>query len=78
MASKNNSRNGGSATEYADAIKNAVNDLAAICEGLAAQGLTLSAQISFGRILSVGVRPQRSWGGAAKSEGGDALEVEVI
>ena len=78
MASKNNSRNGGSATEYADAIKNAVNDLAAICEGLAAQGLTLSAQISFGRILSVGVRPQRSWGGAAKSEGGDAPEVEVI
>ena len=78
MASKNNSRNGGAATEYADAIKNAVNDLAAICEGLAAQGLTLSAQISFGRILSVGIRPQRTWGGAAKSEGGDAPEVEVI
>ena len=78
MSTKNNSRNGGAATEYADAIKTAVNDLAAVCEGLAAQGLTLSAQISFGRILSVGIRPQRTWGGAAKSEGGDAPEVEVI
>ena len=79
MAGRNNSRNGGgTATQYVDAIKNAVNSLAAICEGLEAQGLALSAQISFGRILSVGVRPQRTWGGAAKSEGGDAPEVEVI
>lgn len=77
MASKNNSRNGGAATEYADAIKNAVNDLAAICEGLAAQGLTLSAQISFGRILSVGVRPQRTWG-AAKADNGDAPEIDTV
>jgi hypothetical protein len=78
MAGRNNTRNGGAATEYADAIKNAVNSLAAICEGLEAQGLALSAQISFGRILSVGVRPQRTWGGAAKSEGGDAPGIEVI
>lgn len=78
MAGRNNTRNGGAATEYADAIKNAVNSLAAICEGLEAQGLALSAQISFGRILSVGIRPQRSWGGAAKSDGGDAPEVEGI
>ena len=71
MAGRNNTRNGGAATEYADAIKNAVNALAAICEGLEAQGLSLSAQISFGRSLSVGVRPMRSWGG-------DAPKVEVI
>ena len=71
MAGRNNTRNGGAATEYADAIKNAVNSLAAICEGLEAQGLALSAQISFGRILSVGIRPKRSWGG-------DAPKVEVI
>jgi hypothetical protein len=79
MAGRNNSRNaGGTATQYVDAIKDSVNDLARICEALEAQGLALSAQISFGRILSVGVRPQRTWGGAAKSEGGDAPEVEVI
>ena len=79
MAGRNNSRNGGgTATQYVDAITEAVNSLAAICEGLEAQGLALSAQISYGRILSVGVRPQLSWGGAAKSEGGDAPEVEVI
>ena len=78
MAGRHNTRNGGAATEYADAIKNTVNALAAICEGLEAQGLSLSAQISFGRILSVGIRPQRSWGCAAKSEGGDAPEAEVI
>ena len=79
MAGRNNTRNiGGAATEYADAIKNAVNSLAAICEGLEAEGLALSAQISYGRILSVGVRPMRSWGGAAKSEGGDAPGIEVI
>ena len=77
MAGRNNTHNGGAATEYADAIKATVNSLAAICEGLEAQGLALSAQISYGRILSVGVRPMRSWG-AAKSEGGDAPEVEVI
>ena len=79
MANKNNSRSiGGSATEYADAIKTAVDDLAAICEGLAAQGLTLSAQISLGHIiLSVGVRPQRTWG-AAEADNGDAPEVGVI
>ena len=72
MAGRNNSRNdGGTATEYADAIKTALNELAAICEGLEAQGLALSAQISYGRILSVGVRPMRSWGG-------DAPKVEVI
>ncbi len=79
MAGRNNSRNGGgTATQYVDAIKEAVSELAAICEGLEAQGLALSAQISFGRILSVGVRPQRTWGGAAKSEGGDAPGIEVI
>ena len=78
MAGRNNSRNGGAATEYADAIKDSVNDLARICEALEAQGLALSAQISYGRILSVGVRPQRTWGGAAKSEGGDAPGIEVI
>ncbi|MBQ1344721.1 MAG: hypothetical protein IIY62_00020 [Kiritimatiellae bacterium] len=77
MSTKNNSRNGGAATEYADAIKTAVNDLAAVCEGLAAQGLTLSAQISFGRILSVGVRPQRTWG-AAKADNGDAPEIDAV
>lgn len=78
MAGRNNTRNGGAATEYSDAIKNAVNALAAICEGLEAQGLSLSAQISFGRILSVGIRPQRTWGYASKSEGGDAQGIEVI
>ena len=52
-------------------LKTALNELAAICEGLEAEGLALSAQISFGRILSVGIRPQRSWGG-------DAPKVEVI
>ena len=78
MAGRNNSRNdGGTATEYADAIKTALNELAAICEGLEAEGLALSAQISYGRILSVGVRPMRSWG-AAKADNGDAPEVEVI
>ena len=72
MAGRNNTRNdGGTATEYADAIKDSVNDLARICEALEAQGLALSAQISYGRILSVGVRPMRSWGG-------DAPKVEVI
>ena len=78
MAGRNNTRNGGTATQYVDAITESVSELAAICEGLEAEGLALSAQISFGRILSVGVRPQRTWGGAAKSEGGDAPEVEVI
>ena len=79
MAGRNNTRNGGgTATQYVDAITEAVSELAAICEGLEAQGLALSAQISFGRILSVGVRPQRTWGGAAKSEGGDAPGIEVI
>lgn len=78
MAGRNNTRDGGTATEYADAIKRAIDEIAAICEGLEAEGLALSAQISYGRILSVGVRPMRSWGGAAKSEGGDAPEVEVI
>ena len=77
MAGRNNTRDGGTATEYADAIKRAIDEIAAICEGLEAEGLALSAQISYGRILSVGVRPMRSWG-AAKSEGGDAPEVEVI
>ena len=78
MAGRNNSRNdGGTATEYADAIKTALNELAAICEGLEAEGLALSAQISFGRILSVGIRPKRTWG-AAKADNGDAPEVEVI
>ena len=71
MAGRNNTRDGGAATEYATAIKGALNELAAICEGLEAEGLALSAQISYGRILSVGVRPQRSWGG-------DAPKVEVI
>ena len=72
MAGRNNTRNdGGAATEYADAIKDSVNDLARICEALEAQGLALSAQISYGRILSVSVRPMRSWGG-------DAPKVEVI
>ena len=78
MAGRNNTRDGGTATEYADAIKTALNELAAICEGLEAEGLALSAQISYGRILSVGVRPMRSWGGAAKAEGGDAPGIEVI
>ena len=78
MAGRNNSRNiGGAATEYADAIKNAVNSLAAICEGLEAEGLALSAQISYGRILSVGVRPQRTWG-AAKADNGDAPEIDAV
>ena len=71
MAGRNNTRNGGAATEYADAIKRAIDEIAAICEGLEAEGLALSAQISYGRILSVGVRPMRSWGG-------DAPKVEVI